>query len=145
DCVNLLIPGPVELVPPQPFDSTLDMPRIDELVTSVRDFLRGEVMTATTGRSNFMARVASNSLDIVLREIALGAETKARELERLQAFFGSQEDLEQLRWRLVKELRDGSQSLEDARLGVHLRETVVNQIAIDQPRYSGFRTATGST
>jgi aminoglycoside phosphotransferase (APT) family kinase protein len=145
DCVNLLIPGPADLVTPQAFDSTLDMPRLDELVTSVRDFLRGDVMAETTARTNFMARVASNSLDIVLRENALGAETKARELERLQAFFGSQEDLEKLRWRLVKELRDGSQSLEDARLGVHLRETVVNQIAIDQPRYSGFRTATGST
>lgn len=144
DCVNLLIPGPVDLVTPNTFESTLDMPRVDELVTSVRDFLRDDVMAATTGRANFMARVASNSLDIVLREMALGEQVQAREHERLQAFYGSDEDLEQLRWRLVRELRDGSQPLEDPRLQVHLRQTVVNQIGIDQPRYSGFKTATSS-
>ena len=32
-----------------PFSSTLDMPRTDELVSSVRDFLRSDVMAATAG------------------------------------------------------------------------------------------------
>ena len=32
DCVNLLIPGPVELIEPQPVSSRLDMPRSDELL-----------------------------------------------------------------------------------------------------------------
>ena len=73
DCVNLLIPGPVALVEGKPFSSTLDMPRTDELVSSVRDYLRSDVMAATEGRTNFLARVASNSLDIVLRELSLGA------------------------------------------------------------------------
>ena len=44
DCVNLLIPGPVKMVEGKPQSSTLDMPRTDELVSSVRDFLRGDVM-----------------------------------------------------------------------------------------------------
>jgi hypothetical protein len=34
DCVNLLIPGPVDLVEGRPLTSTLDMPRTDELVSS---------------------------------------------------------------------------------------------------------------
>lgn len=141
DCVNLLMPGPVELVPASDMTSTLDMPRADELVTSVRDFLREDVMAATEGRANFLARVASNSLDIILREMDLGPRQRALELSRLQAFYGANDDLETLRWRLVNALRDGSQSLDDEALKSHLRQTVVNQIAIDQPRYSGFKTA----
>ena len=141
DCVNLLMPGPVELVPASENTSSLDMPRADELVTSVRDFLRDDVMSFTEGRTNFLARVASNSLDIILREMDLGPRQRALELERLQAFYGSDQDLETLRWRLVNSLRDGSQSLDDDNLKAHLRQTVVNQIAIDQPRYTGFRTA----
>ncbi len=144
DCVNLIMPGPVELVPEAaPLD--LDMPRIDELLVSVRDFLRNDVMGATQGRTNFMARVASNSLDIVLREVALGEEHHRRELTRLQAFFKSKESLDKLRWRLVNELRDETLSLDSESLKEHLRSTVVNQIAIDQPRYSGFKTAITNT
>ncbi len=141
DCVNLLIPGPVDLVPESPSFSTLDMPRNDELLVSVRDFLRGDVMAATQGRNNFLARVASNSLDIVLRELAMGPEHQRRELIRLQALYESDEDLMTLRWRLVKDIRNKAISLDNEGLKDHLRQTVVNQISIDQPKYSGFKRA----
>lgn len=141
DCVNLLIPGPVTLVEPEERSGNLDMPRVDELLISVRDFLREDVMSTTTGRTQFLARVAGNSLDIVDRELALGARARAGELERLTALCGHEGSLGELRWELVNGLRDGSRSLDDPALIEHLRTTVVNQIAIDQPRYSGFRTA----
>jgi hypothetical protein len=141
DCVNLLIPGPVERIEPAPFESTLDMPRIDELVTSVRDHLRDDVMSATTGRTRFLARVAGNSLDIVLRELACGPEHRARERERLRALLSRDGDLEDLRRELCERLRDRSMPLDAPGLAEHLRATVVNQVAIDQPRYSGLRTA----
>lgn len=141
DCVNLLIPGAVTLVESKPFDSHLDMPRIDELVGSVRDYLRGDVMAATQGRTNFLARVAANSLDIVLRELSLGDAQRALELQRLRALFGTSEDLETLRWHLVHGLRDGSIGLDSPVLTNHLRQTVANQVAIDQPNYSGLKTA----
>lgn len=140
DCVNLIFPGTVELVP-ESSSVDLDMPRADELLASVRDFLRADVMSSTKGRTNFMARVASNSLDIVLRELSLGQEHRRRELDRLQHLFSSTHDLENLRWRLVNELRDDTMSLDSAELQSHLRATVVNQIAIDQPKYSGFKSA----
>ena len=141
DCVNLLIPGPVELVQPASAFSSLDIPRTDELLTSVRDFLRNDVMAATEGRANFLSRVAANSLDIVLRELSLGPEHQARELDRLRALYQSDEDLMALRWHLVNQLRDRQISLDNQALQDHLRQTVVNQIAIDQPGYSGFRKA----
>lgn len=141
DCVNLLIPGPAELIQAHPSDSQLDMPRADELLISVRDFLRGDVMSTTTGRTNFLARVASNSLDIVLRELAVGVEHRHLELSRLRNLLGPEDDLQTLRWQLVRALRDGSMALDTPGLAEHLRVTVLNQVAIDQPNYSGLKTA----
>ncbi|MBT4045150.1 MAG: phosphotransferase family protein [Rhodospirillaceae bacterium] len=142
DCVNLLIPGPVELVS-EPDSTNDEMPRNDELLISVRNFLHGDVMAETEGRTNFMARVAGNSLDIVLRDQALGPAHRHLERQRLNALFVADDSLENLRWRLVNGLRLGEMALDHPGLAHHLRQTVVNQIAIDQPKYSGFKTALG--
>lgn len=141
DCVNLLIPGVVELVAAPDSVSDVDMPRADELLTSVRDFLRQDVMDSTTGRTNFMARVASNSLDIVLREWQLGGLAKQQEHNSLENLLGQKGSLSSLRWQLVEEIRSVERSLADERLKQHLRNAVVNQIAIDQPKYTGFKQA----
>ena len=141
DCVNLLIPGPVTLIEAEKAVRTTEIPRIDELVSSVRDFLRGDVMNQTQGRTNFLARVASNSLDIVLRDLLVGDICRQQEQERLRSLTAADGDLESLRWRLVNGLRDGSIPLDHPGLAEHLRAAVVNQIAIDQPVYSGFKTA----
>ncbi|HEX7036724.1 MAG TPA: phosphotransferase family protein [Pseudomonadales bacterium] len=141
DCVNLLIPGPVELVAPRDLTESDDMPRIDELLVSVRDFLHQDAMAATTGRTNFLARVAGNSIDIVLRELALGERARAAEHRRLRELLNAEGSLSELRWKLTRALRDGSLALDAPGLAEHLRSTVVNQIAIDQPKYTGYRTA----
>jgi len=141
DCVNLLIPGPVALIEEQSDFLSSEMPRLDELAISVRDFLRGEVMGQTKGRTNFMARVASNALDIVLRDFMVGDRHRQLEHERLERLLGADGDLESLRWRLVHALRNGSIPLDHPGLAEHLRNTVVNQTAIDQPGYAGFKTA----
>ncbi len=144
DCVNLIIPGPVDLVETGDARSTLDMPSIDELIESVRDFLRTEVRDATEGRTNFMSLVASNSLDIVLRELRIGPAHLDAEQRRLTELLGTPgASLDALRRRLSRALRDGSMALDTPGLADHLRATVVNQVAIDQPRYSGFLAALG--
>ncbi len=143
DCVNLLIPGKVDLVAAAPGFSSFDMPSVDELLGSVRDFLRQDIMTETEGRLNFLSRVASNSLDIVLRELSLGPGHHAKEHERLASLFDSDEDIMALRWRLVTGLREKSIDLDNLELREHLLQTVVNQIAIDQPKYTGFKRALG--
>ena len=50
------------------------VPAMEELLASVSDFLRDEVMANTQGRLQFLARVAANSLNIVQREQALAAQ-----------------------------------------------------------------------
>ncbi len=144
DCVNLLIPGPVALVD-EAENLDADMPRVDELLISVRDFLRGDVMAETQGRTNFMARVASNSLDIVLRDLLRGERHRSDESDRLVALLGSEDSLAALRAELVQRIRTGAVSLDDEALIHHLRTTVVNQIAIDQPKYTGLATALKSS
>lgn len=140
DCVNLIMPGKVELPAAADFSGD-ELPRNDELLVSVRDFLREDVMSATSGRTHFMARVAANSLDILLRDMQLGPALRAAEHTRLQAVLGVGGDRESVRWALVEKLRDGSMRLDHPGLVEHLRTTVVGELAIDQPVYSGFKQA----
>lgn len=142
DCVNLLIPGSVSLVSGNNASNLVDMPRADELLSSVVNFLREQVMADTQGRTRFLARVASNSLEIVQREMVLGPAAAEAEVERLRELFGSNETkLQSLRWQLVNGLRDGSVALDTTGLAEHLRAAIVNQINIDQPGYPGLTTA----
>jgi aminoglycoside phosphotransferase (APT) family kinase protein len=141
DCVNHLIPGPVELLAPSAAPASVDMPRTDELVRAARDFLRDDVMSATTGRTRFLARVAANALDIAARDSAVGDLHRARQRERLRRLLAVDGDLPSLCRKVAERLRDGSMPLDHPGLADYLRESVVNQVAIDQPRYSGLRTA----
>ena len=141
DCVNLLIPGPFSFINSGSAPQASELPRIDELIISVRDFLRSDVMGQTQGRTNFLARVASNSLDIVLRDTLVGEKHRRLEKERLRMLLNDDGDLESLRWSLVRRLRDGTLPLDHPGLDAHLRTTVLNQAAIDQPNYSGFKVA----
>ena len=159
DCANLIIPGAVQLID----DSLLDgksastgetdgfeatshqMPQLDELLRSVRDFLRDEVMVQTTGRTRFLARVAANSLDIVDREVRVGRQLEAQEASRLDALGYQTGSLIDQRWELVHALRAGEQKLDDQALQDYLRFSCVNQLAVDQPRYSGLAVALAET
>lgn len=141
DCANLVIPGPVELVQEEPAASSVCLPSAEELLTSVRDFLREDVRQGLEGRGAFLALVASNSLGVVQRELRLGPAHRRAEQARLRALFGSEDGLEALRRRLCEGLRDGSIPLDRPGLAAHLRSTAASQLAIDQPGYSGLATA----
>jgi hypothetical protein len=121
--------------------SSQDTPRVDELLISVRDFLRKDMRAATQGRENFLALVASNSLDIVLRELSLSPQALMAEAVRLRQLLGCEGEVMALRWKLTQALRDGDLPLDHPGLAAHLRKTVINQLAIDQPRYSALATA----
>ncbi len=142
DCANLLLSGPVETAPDQPEREDLEMPRADELIVELEKFLRDEVMAATTGRTKFLTRVAANAVGVVLREHEHLDRYRAMELASLQQLLGSEESsLPALRWGLVHQLRNGEQALADATLKQHLWTFAVQQIAIDNPRYSGLAQA----
>lgn len=141
DCVNLLIPGPADAVREASLAPDDALPSTDELLTSVRDFLRGDVVANTEKRTAFLARVAANSMDVVLRERSLGPEARQREFARLRSLVGETEEISVARWRLVDRIRQDAAVLADQALAFHLRSTVLNQVLIDQPTYAGCLTA----
>jgi hypothetical protein len=118
-----------------------DPPRLLELVNAVRDFLERQAMPKLEGHTAFHARVAVNALAIVERQLRLGPEAEAAELERLRALLGRDGSLEELNRELCARIRAGEIGLSTPGLGAHLRETTLSKLAVDQPNYSGYQRA----
>ena len=118
-----------------------DPPTIAELVTAVREFLEEHALPNLEGRNAFHARVAANALAIVARQLELGPEAEAAEQERLRALLGTQGTLDELNRELCRRIRSGDLAINDADLVAHLRTTTLDKVAVDQPKYSGYRRA----
>lgn len=104
-------------------------PTAAELVAAVAMFLREDVMAATEGRLNFLARVAANALDGAGRELALGPEQERRHRERLAAF--AQDD----QAGLAAAIRAGVIDADDPALLAAVRAAVTDRVAVANPRY----------
>lgn len=106
-----------------------DAPTAMELLESVREWLDREVIPSTDGRLRFHARVASNVLAMVEREIELGPDQAAAHVVRL-AQLGVTDDAElaaAIRGRLFD---DRVPELLDA-----LTAAVHDKLAVANPRY----------
>jgi hypothetical protein len=118
-----------------------DPPSSVELVTAVREFLEDHALPNLEGRNAFHARVAANALAIVARQLERGPEAEAREQERLAALLGTEGTLDEQNRELCRRIRSGRLALDDAGLVSHLRTTSLDKLAVDQPKYSGYRRA----
>lgn len=118
-----------------------DPPTLAELVSAVREFLEEQAMPNLEGRDAFHARVSANALAIVARQLELGPEAEASEHARLQALLGSESSLDELNRELCRRIRSGDLAIDDPDLLDHLRTTTLDKIAVDQPKYSGYRRA----
>ena len=118
-----------------------DRPSAGQLVAAVRDFLEKVAQPELRGHSAFHARVAANALAIVERELALGAQQDAAELDRLRALLDGDGPLEAQNRALCGEIRAGRIGLDTPGLLDHLRATTLAKLAVDQPSYSGYRRA----
>jgi hypothetical protein len=70
-----------------------DAPSVAEMVEALREWMQNDVMTGTSGRLQFHARVAANMLGIIERELARGPQQLAAHRERL-ASLGCADDAE---------------------------------------------------
>ena len=121
-----------------------DPPDMTELVTAVREFLEEQALPRLEGRTAFHARVAANALAIVERQLSLGPAAEAAEHARLCELLGrgaGEANLESLNRDLCKRIRDGQLGIHSPGLTEHLRRTTLDKLAVDQPRYSGYRRA----
>lgn len=116
-----------------------EQPSKAELLRAVIDFIREQAIPELSGQTAFHARVASNALDIVLREIELAPATDAAELKRLRALLGGDGDLDELNWELCRRIGRGEFTLDTPGLSDHLWAVALGKLAIDQPGYSTYR------
>lgn len=117
-------------------------PTAVELIEAVRDFLEQRAMPALEGRNAFHARVAVNALDIVRRELQLGPDAKASERARLLTLLGhTAGEVAELDRELCQQIRTGELGLTSPGLVEHLWQTVLDRMAIDQPKYATYAKA----
>ena len=118
-----------------------DQPSAIELVEAVTEFIRNHAMPQLQGHAAFHARVAANALDIVKRELEIGPEASKEERTRLMALLGREGTLDELNRVLGEKIRTGEMGLETPGLVDHLWDVTLTKLAIDQPKYSGYRRA----
>lgn len=106
-----------------------DRPTAAELIESVREWLERDVAPAVDGRLAFHTRVAMNSLDIVMRELAAGDEMHARHSAML-ASLGSDTDAD-----LADRIRRGEFD-DNLRAVLDVLSPVVDdKVRVANPRY----------
>jgi hypothetical protein len=116
-------------------------PGVAQLLQAVREWIIDERASRSDGPSGHSARIAANLLDIIAREIELGASLRNSERRRLVAFLGYDADLGALTGDLCAKLAAGAIDASDPRLLNHLRLTALGKLAIDNPRYWSYRRA----
>ena len=105
-----------------------DWPPAEELLHAVREFLEADVMSSTSGRTQYLTRVAMNILATVERELRDGAvESVQREVfGRFQA--GDEGEL-------CERIRSGALDDHLAEVANALRPLVHQRLSIANPRY----------
>jgi len=121
-------------------------PSAVDLLEALCAYLREEAVPELSGATRFKALVAANVATIVAREIRLGPVAAKAEQVRLEALLGCGENdgseatlAEQLRGlnhELVERIRRGDADAGPWRARVldHLRKTVADRLAIDNPK-----------
>lgn len=121
--------------------SHLASPRADELIDAVARFIETVAAPQLSGHAAFHARVAVNALRIVQREILQGPTAEAAAAARLQALLGQDGDFETLNRMLCARIQAGEIGLETPGLFAHLKASVMDRLAIEQPNYGTYRLA----
>ena len=106
-----------------------DMPTSRELVESVREWLERDVLTGTTGRLQFHARVAINVLAMVERELDVGADQAAAHQQRLDAL-GCADDAE-----LAARIRSGELDGDLEQVRALVWASVRDKLSVANPKY----------
>lgn len=106
-----------------------DRPTASELVQAVREWMETDLMKGIEPRMTFHLRVAMNILDIVDRELQLGAPMEARHAQALSEL-GASDDAE-----LGKKIRNGDFDNDLASLLAALRPVVEDKVRVANPKY----------
>ena len=119
-----------------------DAPSQKEMITAVKAFIDETAMPSLKGHAAFHARVASNVLATVLRELDIRPSAEAAERQRLAALLNADATAtaRDLNEQLCTLLERGDMDLTTPGLLEHLKTTTIDQLSVDQPAYSGLQT-----
>ena len=106
-----------------------DRPTASELVQAVREWMEQDLAKGIEPRLNFHLRVAMNMLDIVDRELQLGAPMEERHAEVLRGL-GVENDVE-----LSQKIRQGEFDADVATLIAALRPVIEDKVRVANPKY----------
>lgn len=113
------------------------VPDAATLLQAAADDLERDVLPALEGFARFRTRVIVNLLRLLTRELELGPQADAAEQARLQALLGEDEaSLPVLRARLARRIDEAEVDLDDPALVEHLRASLRDALAIDNPRWA---------
>ena len=120
-----------------------NQPSVSELVMAVKNFIDETASPNLDGHAAFHARVASNALATVLRDLEQRTGVEEDEAARLIALLNTenQASLDDLNRMLSEKIKAGKMRIDTPELLSHLKTTTIAQVEIDQPRYSGLKTA----
>jgi Domain of unknown function (DUF6285) len=111
------------------------IPDAPTLLGAAVKYLEDELMPTLDGYHRFQTRVTVNVLNTVRRELELrGAQAEA-EHERLVAMLGHAGDVETLSVELAEKIRVGAIAIDDPALRAHVRQSLADALAINNPKW----------
>ena len=112
------------------------IPSAPLLLTAAVKYLEDELLPTLAGYHRFQTRVTANVLNIVRRELELRGAQAAAERARLSALVGHDGEVERLSAELCELIREGAADLNDPDLRAHVRQSLADALAIDNPRWT---------
>ena len=110
-------------------------PDAPALLDAAIDYLERELLPTLGGYHRFQCRVTINVLAQVRRELALAAPQSDAERTRLAALLGHTGSRDELSRELASRIRAGNVPLDDPALLDHLRQSLVEALRINNPKW----------
>lgn len=112
-------------------------PDAPALLDAAIDYLERELLPTLAGYHRFQCRVTVNVLAQVRRELALAPGQADAERTRLIALLGHPGERDALSRELAARIRAGELALDDPALLDHLRQSLVEALRINNPKWIG--------
>jgi len=111
------------------------LPPASTLLAAGVKYLEQELLPTLSGYHRFRTRVAINALSIIRRELELRSAQALDERAQLTALVGREGDGEELSRELAERIRTGAIALDDPTLRQHLRQSLADALAINNPKW----------
>ena len=120
-----------------------DQPSVLELLQAVKSFIYETAAPQLKGHAAYHALVASNALSTAMRDLEQRPNAATLERDGLTELLGPSNglSLDALNRSLSEKIKSGEMTVQTPGLLAHLKQTTMAQVEIDQPRYSGLKTA----